>query len=427
MFLKTGRKNIIMRFVFGITILLSMLSIFVVAPTNIILAMSGTGISSDPYIITNVSELQDIDLNLSAYYVLGNDINASDTKNWNGNEGWTSLGEGFLGELDGGNHTITGLYQNSSSGYGMFSDIGAGAIVKNIYLVDSYIANNASQVISTFGYENRGLISNCHVINGTVISLPGGGACGGAAGFFSIMEYSGQFLNCSFNGTVEGSATSYYCAGFIFNAVDGSLDRCFFDGYVKSFYSSWGFAFGIIGSTVNNCYSTGTVEDTYLGSTEGSGFARGITLSYINNSYSSCVLIGNSIPSLDFGFCLSNVILNSCYWDINTSGQVNSGGGNGKTTTEMMQQATFAGWDFTTPIWYITEGLTYPTFLRPPTPALPDDIGTKIIYQIIPIAWGIAVLTAILAASMRSGLEGFIVAVIGIASIIIVTAICFSL
>ena len=59
----------------------------------------------------------------------------------------------------------------------------------------------------------------------------------------------------------------------------------------------------------------------------------------------------------------------ACFWDIETSGQANSDGGAGKSTTEMQTASTFneAGWDFvdetenvTKDIWWILEGQDYP-------------------------------------------------------------------
>jgi hypothetical protein len=52
------------------------------------------------------------------------------------------------------------------------------------------------------------------------------------------------------------------------------------------------------------------------------------------------------------------------FWDIDTSGQLTSAGGTGKTTAEMKTKSTFtdAGWDFVE-IWDIGENQTYP-FLR---------------------------------------------------------------
>ena len=43
----------------------------------------GSGTLSDPYIIEDVWDLQNISSNLSAHYILKNNINASITNTWN--------------------------------------------------------------------------------------------------------------------------------------------------------------------------------------------------------------------------------------------------------------------------------------------------------------------------------------------------------
>lgn len=45
--------------------------------------MTGTGTELDPYIIEDVDDLQDMNLDLTAYYELANDIDASLTATWN--------------------------------------------------------------------------------------------------------------------------------------------------------------------------------------------------------------------------------------------------------------------------------------------------------------------------------------------------------
>jgi len=57
-------------------------------------------------------------------------------------------------------------------------------------------------------------------------------------------------------------------------------------------------------------------------------------------------------------------IINS-FWDNITSNQINSFGGTGKNTTEMMKRLTYlnAGWDFIS-IWEIGDGSSYPFFLN---------------------------------------------------------------
>jgi hypothetical protein len=54
--------------------------------------------------------------NLSANYKLENDINCSDTKNWNNGKGFKSIASDcnnpFLGVFDGQNHIIANLFIN---------------------------------------------------------------------------------------------------------------------------------------------------------------------------------------------------------------------------------------------------------------------------------------------------------------------------
>jgi hypothetical protein len=56
--------------------------------------------------ISNVTELQDIDQDPTADYVLGSDIDASETANWTG--GFEPISD-FSGTFDGNGYEITGL------------------------------------------------------------------------------------------------------------------------------------------------------------------------------------------------------------------------------------------------------------------------------------------------------------------------------
>ncbi len=69
----------------------------------------GDGSIRDPYQISNVTELQNISSNLNVHYILMNDIDASETKDWNGGRGFEPIGFydkdnpdlSFNGYLDG--------------------------------------------------------------------------------------------------------------------------------------------------------------------------------------------------------------------------------------------------------------------------------------------------------------------------------------
>jgi hypothetical protein len=83
----------------------------------------GDGSAGNPYIITDVLDLQAMGGNLGANYTLGNDIDATNTSisgnpSNNGGLGFAPVGTDinkFTGNLDGRNYTITGLYINRST------------------------------------------------------------------------------------------------------------------------------------------------------------------------------------------------------------------------------------------------------------------------------------------------------------------------
>ncbi|MDG6226273.1 MAG: hypothetical protein QCI82_12315, partial [Candidatus Thermoplasmatota archaeon] len=102
----------------------------------------GSGTVSDPYIIEDVWDLQNMSANLSAHYKLRNVIDASDTINWNSGAGFDPVGtfvKSFTGTFDGCKFTITGLCINrpSTDHVGLFGIIGSGGVVKNVGLIDN--------------------------------------------------------------------------------------------------------------------------------------------------------------------------------------------------------------------------------------------------------------------------------------------------
>ncbi|MEJ6951921.1 GLUG motif-containing protein, partial [Natronospora cellulosivora (SeqCode)] len=114
---------------------------------------------------------------------------------------------------------------------------------------------------------------------------------------------------------------------------------------------------GLVGSNtadISNSYATGTVNGTdTVGGLVGENFGK------IKYSYS----IGEVIGEEDTGGLVGvhklslNRITNS-YYDEETSNQNDTGKGEPKTTEDMMQEATFDGWDFEN-VWIIEED-SYP-------------------------------------------------------------------
>ncbi len=121
-----------------------------IALSALILPVSaaGTGEVDNPFIVTNPTELQSIQNNLTAYYVLGNDIDLTGVT-------WTPIATGgqFLGELNGAGHTISNLNLNLSlnTSVGLFSVASSGASFKNI-TIDSFTVVGENNVGALVGY-----------------------------------------------------------------------------------------------------------------------------------------------------------------------------------------------------------------------------------------------------------------------------------
>ena len=110
---------------------------------------AGSGTESDPYVITTVEQLQQMNDNLNACYALGNDIDASATATWNGGAGFVPIGsqsDSFTDRLDGRRHTVMGLYINrpSEDFVALFGYIGSGTELTNVGVIAAYIPKEVS-------------------------------------------------------------------------------------------------------------------------------------------------------------------------------------------------------------------------------------------------------------------------------------------
>ena len=169
-------------------IMINMLVPVLVFNQNASAFAGGDGSSGNPFQISNVTELQNMSANLSAHYVLINDIDASATSTWNWNgKNYTGFipiandtnpvtigfqGVNFTGSLDGQGFNITGLFINCSSEdyIGLFGRINASAIIKNVNIIN-YTVFGDNYVGGLIGWNNGATITNC-TTSGT-INIPG--------------------------------------------------------------------------------------------------------------------------------------------------------------------------------------------------------------------------------------------------------------
>jgi hypothetical protein len=309
------------------------------------------GIETDPYRIGTVEQLQFLsessdhwDPNI--YFVLTDDITVPPGFIINpiGN-----ISIAFDGNFDGAGHTISGLFQSGSSYLGLFGVTGSFSKLRNLGAVDAAINGSGDYLGILVGLNYLGTISDCSA-SGAVTGGVSSYYLGGLAGH----NYYGTISNCSASGAVTGISNCNFAGGLV-GANYGFISNCYATGVVTGNIMLG----GLVGDNYNwiyNCSATGAVTGN-----SNLGGLVGKNRSFIGNCYASGAVTGAT--SLDIGglvgFGWFSTISN-CYWDKDTTGQpTSSNGGTGKTTAEMKQQATFAGWDFTD-IWLIMESQSYP-------------------------------------------------------------------
>jgi hypothetical protein len=292
----------------------------------------GSGIEQDPYVITDVNQLQEMNNDLDAWYELGNDIDASDTINWNYYyyyfQGFVPIGgyaNSFIGTFDGKGHVISNLYiaihESGNIWKGLFGETMGN--ISNVGLTNISVEISQDDFVGGLAGQNRGKIENSFV-TGSVI---GDDYIGGLVGV-----NQGTISNSYATGNVIGVNNPTYIGGLV-GLNQGTISNSYATGNVSGTQCIGGLA-GYNSGTISNSYATGNViGDTYVGG-----------------------LAGRNI-----GDCTNS------YWDINTSGQSSSEGGEGKTTAEMKQIGTFTNWDFVE-TWGIEDNQTYP-FLKLTYPA----------------------------------------------------------
>jgi filamentous hemagglutinin family protein len=258
-------------------------------------------------VIQNVEQLQAMRNNLSANYLLGNNIDATATASWNGGAGFVPVGNAtyaYRGDFDGLGYSINGLTINRPS------------------------TNN----VGLFGVIFGSQISNIGLTNA---AITGRDKVGGVAGHFygSVRQsyVTGRVSGRQFVGGLIG-----YSGGSIrqtYSAADVSGSDSFVGGLI-------GFA-SDFGTIIEESYATGQVGGTtlYIGALIGTLDGS------ILNTYWNTETSGQTSA---VGFS-----------SVGTSGMT------GLTTAQMLQADSFAGWDIdaqggTGTVWRIYEGYTAP-------------------------------------------------------------------
>ncbi|CEG12984.1 hypothetical protein MSIBF_A3030005 [groundwater metagenome] len=255
--------------------------------------MVGYGTSENPCVITNCTQLQAMNENLSAHYKIGININCSNTINWNAGAGFSPVGHGdvwnvpyipFTGSLDGNDKNITGLYINgsSSTNAGLFGSM-QNAIIRNVHLRVN-ITGKSNYVGALGGWSQGTVITNCSS-TGTVSATLGnvGGLVGRIEGTSIYDSYSEADV---FAGGGGGGLV-----GFCGHLEQDTIERCFATGNVTALGDGAG---GLVASintaTIMDCFATGNV----LGNNIVGGLIGETNGGNIYNSYATGNVSGNT-------------------------------------------------------------------------------------------------------------------------------------
>ncbi|WP_175526560.1 MBG domain-containing protein, partial [Rhodonellum ikkaensis] len=311
-----------------------------------VLYAGGSGTESDPYKISDWGHLHNVRKNLTAFFILNNDLDENSTgyskyasSTANDNAGWLPIKMGssyFSGEFDGNLNEIKGLYINRpSERVGLFEQIRDGGRVKNIYLVEfNFIGSNGGSLAGGLAEVS---ISNVHVRNTSISATSNVGGLSGSMSGGSIISGS------SSSGSISGTGVQ---VGGLVGTIGNSQVIYSFSSALISGGTRVG---GLVGSssygTISNSYSIGDVTVT---TDLGGGLIGYVLGGTVANSYGAGAVSGAGTNQGGLvGQALDNPTFTNSFWDTETSGKATSAAGTAKTTEEMKTQSTFTGWDFT--------------------------------------------------------------------------------
>jgi hypothetical protein len=286
-------------------------------------------VDANAYQINDCNQLQAVNNNLSGNYILMNDINCFDTKNWNSQAGFNPIGSysasPFLGTFDGNYHTISNLRINriSQSYVALFSYVGTGGKVQNVGLIDSNVLGRgmvASLVAFLSGDVNKSFVNNP-----IVVSDPNAG--GSANGVGGLVGQNGGTINNSY--TLGGSVTGGWDYGGGVSVGNG-ITRNSYSTTTINMPHNQGIGGGIVSEVntaqVYNCFAAGAVNTSSInaGAIAGRIWAWGVFSNVhwydaIGDTATNCYYNGNTNctkqTDLNWFYLKTNPPLSS--WDFN--------------------------------------------------------------------------------------------------------------
>ncbi|NLH15161.1 MAG: hypothetical protein GX455_01145 [Phycisphaerae bacterium] len=310
----------------------------------------GSGTAEDPYKISTVADWQELitsSTDWGKYFKLIADL---DMSAFTGTQ-YNMVGNSaipFTGTFDGNLHVLSNLTikRPSEGNVGLFGKIGPFGQVLNLGLENIDITG-FYDVGGLVGTNDQGTITACYVTG----TIRGDSDVGGLVGW----NFEGTISACYVTGRVIVDLREGYAAGgLVGESWRGTITACYATGRVDGCVEVGGLVGFNEDSMITACYATGAVngECWSVGGLVGENYFGTITTCYATGTVNASEYVGGLVGSN------GNGTIKDCFWDMETSGQTTSAGGEGKTTAEMKTQSTFTdvGWDFVysdgnPPVW----------------------------------------------------------------------------
>jgi hypothetical protein len=308
----------------------------------------------------------------------------------------------FTGVFDGNGKTISGLRRLRAydSYVGLFGIVdGEDAQIKNVTLSGPQVHSETGRYIAALvGLLREGTVSNCHARAADVSGMNFVGGLVGKSDQGSVTDctisavvggtmrvgaligqsYYGEVVRCRAVGEVRGLGASWAIGGLIGENSSGPLTECRASCTVTGDTCVGGLAGDNPLAEVARCSAGGTVSGGsdvggLLGRSNGGVITDCYAAAEVTGEATTGGLVGRHGPSC-YCYVYTPGLVSRCYaagpvngdadaggliglnersntedsfWDIQVTGCKNSDGGEGKTTSQMRDQATYedAGWD----------------------------------------------------------------------------------
>ncbi len=300
-------------------------------------ALGGDGSEADPYRIFDLYGLQGITVRYAwspdygVNYQLADDIDASDTRNWNSGAGFNPVALG--GSLDGNGHTIDGLFINRPGNWAgliyYWSDRAVSDApdveIKDLRITNADVTGSLAGIVfaqQSWGPQAAHNLTNIYV-SGSVAGGTAGGVAGSAAGNYDGVGGQSTVSNVHADVTVSGE--TFGQAGGLFGVANEYLTIQ--DSSATGTVDGASQTGGLIGST----YDDVTIKDSYsTAAVTGNNLAGGL-VGYasggleISNAFNAGNVRGTTAGGL-VAYAESSVRISDAY----SSGTVTATGGSGR-------------------------------------------------------------------------------------------------